>query len=42
MADRWGVEKLTVGKSVWCELDVVRRTAFADYRGACEPPPQGG
>ncbi len=23
VADRWGVERLTVGKSVWCELDVV-------------------
>ncbi|MFE9168045.1 ATP-binding protein [Streptomyces kebangsaanensis] len=22
VADRWGVERLTVGKSVWCELDV--------------------
>ncbi|WP_051801362.1 ATP-binding protein [Streptomyces sp. NRRL F-525] len=25
IADRWGVRELTVGKSVWCELDVVRR-----------------
>lgn len=23
VADRWGVRELTVGKSVWCELDVV-------------------
>ncbi|GAA0923386.1 hypothetical protein GCM10009549_43640 [Streptomyces thermoalcalitolerans] len=23
VADRWGVDRLTVGKSVWCELDVV-------------------
>ncbi|MFD4501836.1 hypothetical protein [Streptomyces sp. NPDC058457] len=21
MADRWGVDELTVGKVVWCELD---------------------
>ncbi|MFD7705793.1 ATP-binding protein [Streptomyces sp. NPDC059786] len=27
VADRWGVCALTVGKSVWCELDVVRGTA---------------
>lgn len=25
VADRWGVCELTVGKSVWCELDVVRQ-----------------
>lgn len=24
IADRWGVRELTVGKAVWCELDVVR------------------
>ncbi|MFI1352748.1 ATP-binding protein [Streptomyces sp. NPDC020898] len=24
VADRWGVTELTVGKLVWCELDVVR------------------
>ncbi|MGW0709237.1 hypothetical protein ACWD4G_25335 [Streptomyces sp. NPDC002643] len=22
-ADRWGVDELTVGKAVWCEMDVV-------------------
>ncbi|WP_073946635.1 ATP-binding protein [Streptomyces kebangsaanensis] len=39
VADRWGVERLTVGKSVWCELDVaaveeadVRPTATSDVR----------
>jgi anti-sigma regulatory factor (Ser/Thr protein kinase) len=37
VADRWGVERLTVGKSVWCELDVAavegtgaRSTAASD------------
>ncbi|WP_329249308.1 ATP-binding protein [Streptomyces sp. NBC_01478] len=25
IADRWGVHELTVGKAVWCELDVVRQ-----------------
>jgi hypothetical protein len=25
IANRWGVRELTVGKAVWCELDVVRR-----------------
>lgn len=25
IADRWGVIELTVGKSVWCELDVARQ-----------------
>ncbi|WP_063806766.1 ATP-binding protein [Streptomyces regalis] len=25
VADRWGVSELTVGKAVWCELDVARR-----------------
>lgn len=29
IADRWGVCGLTVGKSVWCELDVVRRPPTA-------------
>ena len=24
LSDRWGVTELTVGKLVWCELDVVR------------------
>ncbi|MBA2806002.1 ATP-binding protein [Streptomyces sp. KM273126] len=26
IADRWGVTELTVGKSVWCELNVVHQT----------------
>ncbi|MFI8188547.1 ATP-binding protein [Streptomyces sp. NPDC085946] len=26
LADRWAVERLTVGKTVWAELDVTRRT----------------
>jgi anti-sigma regulatory factor (Ser/Thr protein kinase) len=29
IADRWGVSELTVGKAVWCELDVVRQAASA-------------
>ncbi|MFJ9585046.1 ATP-binding protein [Streptomyces acidicola] len=29
VADRWGVNELTVGKSVWCELNVVRQTPTA-------------
>ncbi|MEU5592588.1 ATP-binding protein [Streptomyces sp. NPDC020298] len=29
VADRWGVEQLIVGKSVWCELDVVPRSGLA-------------
>jgi anti-sigma regulatory factor (Ser/Thr protein kinase) len=40
VADRWGVCELTVGKSVWCELDVVRQAVSADYRGASEAPPR--
>ncbi|MFF3375109.1 hypothetical protein ACFYXF_19430 [Streptomyces sp. NPDC002680] len=24
LSDRWGVTELTVGKLVWCELDVIR------------------
>ena len=39
VADRWGVCELTVGKSVWCELDVVCRAASARYRDGGEPPP---
>ncbi|MDQ0777408.1 anti-sigma regulatory factor (Ser/Thr protein kinase) [Streptomyces aurantiacus] len=27
VADRWGVRRLTVGKAVWCELDVVGQGA---------------
>ncbi|GGZ11903.1 hypothetical protein GCM10010365_34620 [Streptomyces poonensis] len=36
VADRWGVSTLTVGKSVWCELDVVRQEPAAHY-GEREP-----
>ncbi|MQY32728.1 hypothetical protein SRB17_06820 [Streptomyces sp. RB17] len=39
VADRWGVDELTVGKSVWCELDVVSRVAPAGYGGGRVPPP---
>lgn len=40
VADRWGVRRLTVGKSVWCELDVVRQEAIAArYRDRSEPSP---
>jgi hypothetical protein len=39
IADRWGVRELKVGKSVWCELDVVRQSAPADYRVPSEPRP---
>lgn len=39
VADRWGVCEATVGKSVWCELDVVRQAASAHYRDGSEPPP---
>jgi hypothetical protein len=38
VADRWGVCRLTVGKSVWCELDVVRQEAAAHYRDRSESP----
>lgn len=34
VADRWGVCERAVGKSVWCELDVVREAASAHH---CEP-----
>jgi hypothetical protein len=37
VADRWGVCERAVGKSVWCELDVVREAAPADYRETGEP-----
>ncbi|WP_404187907.1 hypothetical protein [Streptomyces tauricus] len=33
VADRWGVDTLTVGRSVWCELDLVR-VEFAPDGGA--------
>ncbi len=36
IADRWGVSTLTVGKSVWCELDVVRHGTVAHYREPSE------
>lgn len=39
VADRWGVCELSVGKTVWCELDVVRQTAPARYRDRSEAPP---
>ena len=38
VADRWGVCGLAVGKSVWCELDVVQQSASAHYRDRSEPP----
>lgn len=38
VADRWGVCSLSVGKAVWCELDVVRQVP-AHYLGVCAPPP---
>jgi hypothetical protein len=38
VADRWGIRPLTVGKAVWCELDVVRQAAPAHYRDGSEPP----
>lgn len=38
IADRWGVDELTVGKVVWCELDVVRPAVLADYGGGSAPP----
>jgi hypothetical protein len=38
VADRWGVNDLAVGKSVWCELDVAVHSASADFRGPSEPP----
>ncbi len=37
IADRWGVHELAVGKSVWGELDLVRRTGPARYREPSEP-----
>jgi anti-sigma regulatory factor (Ser/Thr protein kinase) len=41
VADRWGVSPLTVGKAVWCELDVVSGTGVADYFvGYTAPPPR--
>lgn len=40
IADRWGVTELSVGKAVWCALDVVRQAARSDYRGASEAPPR--
>lgn len=40
IADRWGVRRLSVGKAVWCELDVVRQEAHADHGGVGEALPQ--
>ncbi|MFF7897419.1 ATP-binding protein [Streptomyces sp. NPDC088817] len=40
VADRWGVERLSVGKSVWCELDVTHRAARPD--GPTAPDLRGG
>ncbi|MEU7379704.1 MULTISPECIES: ATP-binding protein [unclassified Streptomyces] len=40
VADRWGVELLTVGKSVWCELDVAHRAARPE--GPTAPNLRGG
>ncbi|MFG2374655.1 hypothetical protein ACGFY9_24635 [Streptomyces sp. NPDC048504] len=31
IADRWGVRELTVGKAVWCELDVVRHHSHGPF-----------
>jgi anti-sigma regulatory factor (Ser/Thr protein kinase) len=39
VADRWGVRQLSVGKAVWCELDVVRQEARADHGGVGEALP---
>ncbi len=38
VADRWGVDGLTVGKVVWCELDVGRPAVPAYYGGRSTPP----
>ncbi|WP_129309302.1 ATP-binding protein [Streptomyces sp. L2] len=32
VADRWGVRELTVGKAVWCELDVGQRNGRSGFR----------
>jgi anti-sigma regulatory factor (Ser/Thr protein kinase) len=39
VADRWGVSRLAIGKSVWCELDVAPGRAPAAYRVASTAPP---
>ena len=39
VADRWGVEELAVGKSVWCELEVAPRAVIPEYGGRSAPPP---
>ncbi|MDX3453272.1 ATP-binding protein [Streptomyces sp. ME02-8801-2C] len=36
VADRWGVTELTVGKLVWCELDVVRGVGEATNQMATQ------
>lgn len=38
IADRWGVDGHTVGKSVWCELDLARPAVLADYGGGSARP----
>ncbi|MEU6090392.1 ATP-binding protein [Streptomyces sp. NPDC047085] len=38
VADRWGVRELTVGKSVWCELDLVRQDDRPGSGGRPERP----
>ncbi|WP_239134617.1 ATP-binding protein [Streptomyces sp. SID12488] len=39
VADRWGVTELTVGKLVWCELDVVRGADQATNQQESHPLP---
>lgn len=40
LSDRWGVTELTVGKLVWCELDVVRAVGRSANRQESRPMPQ--
>lgn len=37
VSDRWGVTELTVGKLVWCELDVVRGVGVRQSANRQEP-----
>ncbi|MEW2121585.1 ATP-binding protein [Streptomyces sp. NPDC005474] len=39
VSDRWGVTELTVGKLVWCELDVVRPVGRATAQRNPRPAP---
>ncbi|MEH0423184.1 ATP-binding protein [Streptomyces sp. B21-083] len=39
VSDRWGVTELTVGKLVWCELDVVREVGRAANQAASPQEP---